>query len=201
VRVRTDVKRQEILRAARAVLEELGYHHASMAAISARLGGSKATLYGYFPTKERLFAAVMVDAVEARGEALLETLDANEADIGGVLRTFGTAYLAFVTSADVIAVSRTAIAEAGVSELGRELYVLGPQRAWVAVAAYLAARMDDGRLRRSSPDLAAFQFKALLEAGVLEPMLFGVQSRLVPADVVATAVAMFMGFYGAPPPA
>jgi AcrR family transcriptional regulator len=198
VRVRTDEKRREILRVARAVIEEVGYHRASMTAISARLGGSKATLYGYFATKERLFAAAMVDSLEARGEELLAILDTQDADVGRVLTTFGTAYLPFVTCTEIISLSRTAIAEAPTSEFGKELYALGPQRMWDAVSAYLAERMAEGRLRRASPDLAALQFKGLLEAGIMEPHWFGVRPHFEAAEVVASAVEVFMTSYGLP---
>jgi AcrR family transcriptional regulator len=198
VRVRTDEKRREILRAARAVIEEVGYHRASMTAISARLGGSKATLYGYFATKEQLFAAAMVDSLEARGEEMLAILNTQDADVGRVLTTFGTVYLPFVTCTEILSLSRTAIAEAPTSEFGKELYRLGPQRTWDAVSAYLADRMAEGRLRRAAPDLAALQFKGLLEAGIMEPCWYGVRPRFEATEVVAGAVRVFLAFYGLP---
>jgi AcrR family transcriptional regulator len=198
VRVRTDQKRHEILKAARAVIEEVGYRGASMSAIAARLGGSKATLYGYFATKERLFAAAMVDAVEARGDALLALLDAQDPDLGRVLRAFGFAYLAFVTSGEIIAQSRTAIAEAAASELGKELYTLGPKRAWDAICVYLADRTAEGKLRCTAPRLAAYQLKSLIEAGIMEPQLFGVAPLFDPTEVVDSAVRVFMASYGRP---
>lgn len=198
MRVRTDEKRRKILGAARAVIEEVGYHRASMTAISARVGGSKATLYGYFATKEQLFAAAMVDSLEARGEVMLAILNTRDSDVGRVLTTFGTAYLPFVTSIEIVSLSRTAIAEAPTSEFGRELYTLGPQRMWDAVSAYFAERMAEGKLRRASPDLAALQFKGLLEAGIMEPHWFGVPPRFEETEVVISAVAVFMTSYGLP---
>ena len=44
MRVKTDDRRAAILEAAVEVFREVGYERASMAAISARVGGSKATL-------------------------------------------------------------------------------------------------------------------------------------------------------------
>ncbi|OYW88264.1 MAG: TetR family transcriptional regulator, partial [Sphingobium sp. 32-64-5] len=54
MRVRTDDRRQAILDVATEMFREVGYARASMAAISARIGGSKGTLYGYFKSKEEL---------------------------------------------------------------------------------------------------------------------------------------------------
>lgn len=54
-----DQRRERILQTARDVFYEVGYAGASMSLISARLGGSKATLYAYFASKEELFEAII----------------------------------------------------------------------------------------------------------------------------------------------
>ena len=48
MRVRNEEKRLEIIRIAAELFDELGYERTSMSTIAARVGGSKATLYGYF---------------------------------------------------------------------------------------------------------------------------------------------------------
>lgn len=58
MRVRTEAKRDAILEAAAEVFLEAGFEGASMSQIAARAGGSKRTLYGYFPSKEELFVAM-----------------------------------------------------------------------------------------------------------------------------------------------
>jgi len=54
-----DERRDRIIAVARSVFYEVGYAGASMSMISSRLGGSKATLYAYFNSKEELFAAII----------------------------------------------------------------------------------------------------------------------------------------------
>lgn len=54
-----DQRRERIIQVARSVFFEVGYAGASMSLISQRLGGSKATLYAYFNSKEDLFAAII----------------------------------------------------------------------------------------------------------------------------------------------
>ncbi len=56
-----DERRARIIETAREVFYEVGYAGASMSMISSRLGGSKATLYAYFNSKEELFAAIIRD--------------------------------------------------------------------------------------------------------------------------------------------
>ncbi|MBK6413847.1 MAG: helix-turn-helix transcriptional regulator [Sphingopyxis sp.] len=65
--VKTDARRNAILAAATDIFREVGYARASMAMISARLGGSKGTLYGYFKSKEELFGAAMMEVMEGAG--------------------------------------------------------------------------------------------------------------------------------------
>jgi AcrR family transcriptional regulator len=54
-----DQRRERIIQVARTVFYEVGYAGASMSMISSRLGGSKATLYAYFNSKEELFGAII----------------------------------------------------------------------------------------------------------------------------------------------
>ena len=94
MRVRTDDRRNAILEAAIQIFREVGYERASMAMIAERVGGSKTTLYGYFPSKEELFWDAMVGSTQLqRGEKALALLDPSDPDVSGVLERFGTAYL------------------------------------------------------------------------------------------------------------
>jgi AcrR family transcriptional regulator len=56
-----DQRRERIVDVARSVFFEAGYANATMSMISERLGGSKATLYAYFKSKEELFGAIIQD--------------------------------------------------------------------------------------------------------------------------------------------
>jgi AcrR family transcriptional regulator len=49
MKTKTEGKRLAILKAAADVFREVGFERASMSEIRARIGGSKATLYNYFP--------------------------------------------------------------------------------------------------------------------------------------------------------
>ncbi|ESQ91221.1 hypothetical protein ABAC460_06565 [Asticcacaulis sp. AC460] len=63
-----DQRRERILQVAREVFFEVGYAGASMSTISSRLGGSKATLYAYFSSKEELFGAIVRESCQAMAD-------------------------------------------------------------------------------------------------------------------------------------
>lgn len=195
MRVKTDARREAILGIATELFREVGYERASMAEIAARVGGSKATLYNYFKSKEQLFAVAMMDAMEERGQTLLDLLDPKDEDVKAVLLRFGAAYLQLVTDTDALAITRTAIAEGANSPLGLELYERGPRRAWNDVANYVSALQLSDQIIPGDPLLIAVQFKGLLEAGVVEPLMWGALPHCSLEIAVSTAIEAFMRSY------
>lgn len=197
MRAKTDEKRNAIIAAATAVFEEVGYRGASMAMIAARLGGSKATLYGYFHSKEQLFATVVTSTLDEAGDEMLASLTP-DGDIATVLARFGRLYLDLVTRPEILAIQRTVLSESQGTTLGREVYQLGPQRGLDAMTDFFAARAAKGEIDLPSPEIGALYFKSLLEAGVAEPLLYGLDDVREKAETVETAVAAFMKIYGRP---
>ncbi|ATE68012.1 TetR/AcrR family transcriptional regulator [Rhizorhabdus dicambivorans] len=197
VRSRPDEKRRAILDVATVLFRETGYERATMAEISARVGGSKATLYGYFKSKEELFVAAMIEALGEQSQVMLDLLDPSVPQVDRVLRRFGEAYLDFIMRPDVLAVTRAAVAEGAHVEVGALLYERGPKRGWEAMRAYLADLREKGAIRAVDPSLAAGHLKGMLEAGIVEPMLFGAGPHIGRKQAVAGAVEAFLRAYGA----
>jgi len=195
MRAKTDEKRHAIIAAATAVFEEVGYQRASMAMIAARLGGSKATLYGYFHSKEQLFATAVTSALDETGEEVLASLTSQN-DIATTLTRYGMLYLDLVTRPEILAIQRTVLSEGQGTTLGKEVYELGPRRGIDGLTDFFRLRAATGEIELASPELAALHFKALVEAGVTEPRLYGLANVRDKREAVETAVAAFMRIYG-----
>jgi AcrR family transcriptional regulator len=196
LRVKTEDRRQAILHAAMEVFREAGYERASMAEIAARVGGSKSTLYGYFASKEELYAAAMLDSAREEAIKLERMLDTSHANITLVLEEFGKSYLYFVTSPDLVAKKRSIFGQSGFSSVGALLYAGGPQQTLGKLAAYIGRQMRADVLRRADPDIAALHLQGLLEAGIVEPGMFGAPPRLTIEDAIPVAIQAFMRIYG-----
>jgi AcrR family transcriptional regulator len=169
MKVRTEARRQAIVEAATELFKEMGYEGASMNELTKRCGGSKATLYGYFPSKELLFVAV-VEAV-ATAHLLEATQELGAEDIEGVpalearLKRFGERMLGVLTHDEgALAVYRMVVAEAGRSDVGQLFYESGPAAAMKAIAELMKAAMERGELRRADPKVTAAHFTALVMA-------------------------------------
>ncbi|MET0546348.1 MAG: TetR/AcrR family transcriptional regulator [Caulobacterales bacterium] len=196
MRVRTEDRRQAILRAALDVFREVGFERATMSLITERVGGSKATLYGYFASKEELFVAAMIEATTRKeGEKALELLDPAEPDFTLALERFGQAYVRLVSSRDSLAMSRTVIAEATNQKLGEAFYAQGPKRILDGITVYMAHLSEGGAIQASDPRLAAIHFHALLDAGTLLPLLMGAKPELRPKEAAQAAVDAFLRAY------
>ncbi|NOW45804.1 AcrR family transcriptional regulator [Novosphingobium sp. SG751A] len=197
MRQKSDSRRQCILEAATSLFREVGFGRVSMAQISARVGGSKATLYSYFQSKEELFATAMIEAMEEQGQAMIDLLDPSEPDVRKVLQCFGETYVNFIALPQHLCCVRTAIAEGGTNNgLGATLYRLGPKRGWEEIAGYIAAVMERGNLPKGDAKMAAMHFKGMLESGALYPMLYGAEPELDTKTMVTGAVDAFLRAYG-----
>jgi len=171
---KSDTKRQAILDTAYRLFRTQGFERTSVAEITAAVGGSKATIYSHFPSKEELFVECMMAAAENYMAGTLRHLDPSSADAAVTLFEFGRSFLTFICSAEQLEVRRLMIAEAARSGTGKlffdKISVLRSH-----VSAFMSGCMASGTLRRDDPLLAADHLGALLEAEILEPLLLQVR--------------------------
>jgi AcrR family transcriptional regulator len=198
MRVKTEAKREAILEIASQVFQEMGYERTSMDEIAARLGGSKVTLYGYFPSKQELFLEV-ASYTGARhiGPALDELVPGSD-DLPRVLRRFGEKFLTFICSPEALGTYRMVVAQSGQSDIGRRFFELGPKRGEDTVAAFLQSEMDGGRLKKADASVAAMHLMALLGSETTHRVLMGVMTTTTRQQIkqfVERAVAVFMAAY------
>jgi AcrR family transcriptional regulator len=204
MRVRTEAKREAILEIAAKAFIEMGYERASMAEISARVGGSKATLYGYFESKEQLFIAVTTAAGEKHLADAFAELAQSAADVPVVLQRVGEKLMGFLVRPEALATQRMVIAEAGHSDIGQRFYEAGPGRGLEAMTVYLQAAMDSGRLRAADARIAAQHLDALFQAETMPLRLLGVPASTSRAHIrkaIERALTVFLAAYGASSPA
>ena len=199
VRAGKDDRRRSILDVATDIFMQEGYAAASMSAIAARLGGSKGTLYNYFPSKELLFAALLKETCEA-GEWTSFPPDGPEVDVEAVLSDIGLKFLNFVLGDKVRSIHRLVISEsARFPELGRTFYENGPRFGIEVMSGWLEAQMKAGRLRAVDPERAAVTFLSLCKSEVHQKALWSVEpdpSDAAKAATVQAAVEVFMAAYG-----
>ena len=197
-RVRTDEKRREIVKVASELFEEHGFDRASMSMIADRLGGSKATLYGYFKSKEQLLAAVLLYDVTEEADRLMNEFLSSD-DLREGLIKLGVAYMMRRLSATPIANVKMVASQPAGSGVGKEFFetVLGP--AWERLATRFKLMMDQGLLKRADPWVMAMHWKGLNEWDMFEKRLLGAIDGPDPKFLEKTATLAadaFLKLYG-----
>ncbi len=199
---KTEAKRQAIVDVAADVFREVGFERASMSEICRRVGGSKATIYNYFSSKEILFFEVMYQANQAQFKAVHEMLNQVADDVAEALRRFGEALLPFIYSPDVMALRRLAVTNSVNAELGRTCFELGPKRSMDEISEFLRLAIERGQLRLCDPVVATYHLRGLLESELFDSLIFRLDETITSErvrDVVKRAIAVFMAAYGPAP--
>ena len=198
MRTRSEQKRRDIVRVAAKAFEELGYERTSMLTIAERLRGSKQTLYNYFPSKEDLLRAVLdFDVGEVANHALQEFLA--EKNLRKALIRLGVAFLNGQLAPPAMSNIRIVSTQPADSNLGEEFYENVLRPAWVRVADTFKALMNEGKLKRADPWLAAMQWKGLVLLDLFERRLLGAMKAPDSKEIEAAAKGAadaFLKIYG-----
>lgn len=172
--------------AARSFLKK-GYAATTMSGIAATLGGSKGTLWSYFPSKEELFAATLDHATATYRQGLARILDPT-GDLHTTLRHFAINLLEKVTSPEAIALHRLVMSEAGrFPEMGAIFFEHAPRHTRLAIAAFLSGAMQRGLLRDADPELAARTLMILIMSGCHQQLMLGLISSASPGQIETDA--------------
>lgn len=190
---RGDRRRAFLLDAAIAVFMEAGYAGASMDRIVQRAGGSKATLYRYFPSKADLFAAIIETLVAQMTAPIDRRAVSATGDLAATLTAFARTYLDVLLEPRSLALYRMVMGEGGrFPDLGQVFFDRGPGRVVQQLAAYLR---DCGWERAGVPtELPAREFLSLVRADLhLRALLgVGVADAAARSRAVDRAVAQFL---------
>jgi TetR/AcrR family transcriptional regulator len=175
-----EARRRQLVELAVRLFGKRGFEGTSLDAVASAAGIRKQTLLYYFPTKDALLQACVVEASRRVAEALTEALDA-ESDGS---RKAEAVVRALFTLAERWPEFPTFIREA--SRLGPDVIetfasVVEPLR--VRALAFLANGMLEGSIRRQDPALLLFTLYtavvgSITEAGVLRAVVGEDQSRM-----------------------
>ena len=195
----TDRKRDAIVQAAIAEFRANGFEATSVDKVAARAEVSKRTLYNHFPSKDELFAAILLVLWETSASELQRAYEPAR-PVRDQLLELLQSKLAMLADDNFLALARVAIA-AGLHS---------PERAQEMVARlgekdggmleWMRAAQKYGALKAGDAAQAVKQLESLVKGVAFWPQVAMGQPRLTPAaqKKLATAtVDLFLSFYGA----
>jgi AcrR family transcriptional regulator len=145
-------RERAILDAALTVFAAQGYSGTTMDAVAAEAGVTKPTLYSYFPSKEGLFQAMMLD----KRDVMLDVFKHPSGDMVSDLCGFAWAYADTVMRPEMLSLARLIIGEVQrFPEIGRAYQASGPDHLLRGIMRYLDSQLGAGRLAFDDAELAA----------------------------------------------
>lgn len=194
-----DPRRAAIIAEARRAFMSSGYAAARIEPVARAAGVSTATLYGYFPSKEHLFEAVIADA-SADFAVRMRAVGAAEGSARERLAGFATAYAEFMGDAFVRSVFRLVMAERPrFRDVAMTFFERGRSDFGAPLIRVLVELDKAGELRIDKPSWAAGQLMGMVEHPVFfMPLVTG--DEIHPArpisQIAADAVETFLARYG-----
>ncbi len=192
-------KRQQIMEGARRIFLQDGFDGASIGDIVRAAGVSKGTLYAYFPGKEKLFEALVIEDRRKQAEVLF-ALDENDRDVARVLRRLGQTFLDMLLAPSSLDFLRIVIgAAAKFPAIGKAYFDAGPCHGTTRLGCYLERLTAHGLLRVDDPKLAARQFLDMCKTGIHLRMMLGDREPPAREEIernLNSAVRVFLAAYG-----
>lgn len=151
-----------------------GYGATTIEAVARASGVAKKTIYRRFGDKAALFGAVLRRLSDRWVDRLGEVAVDGDA-LTGTLRAFARQVLDGAVSQEGLMLSAMIQAEArAFPQLARGYYENGPARIQAALARFLAAQREAGRIAVEDPEVAAEQFLHLALGGVHRRAVLGI---------------------------
>lgn len=194
-----DERRTALMETARRVFLAQGYSTTTMEDVAAAHGGSKTTLYKYFPSKDALFNAI----VEAQSKEIRQQLDVfsgRAGDFRMVLEGFCKCCLTISLSKDMVAFERMVIAEAThFPRAAQAAYDLGFKQALEYWEIIIREAIDAGQLRRVDARAATGYLLYLSEGSLKKMRLWGIVGNVGEDEIDYHAkiiVSIFLAAFG-----
>lgn len=194
-------RRESIIQTAQEQFLENGFSGTSMSQIAERLGGSKATLWTYFSSKEDLFRHV-VDAASMELQREL-TVGLEQSDIlEDALLRLCRQLIESLVSPSALALRRVVAAEAvRFPEVAQIFFQNAPARLHSQLAAILETHMRNGDLRSTDALEVAQVLTSICHGQCFRRAAFGLSEEIESHEILADAslaVDVFLRAYGRP---
>ena len=193
----TDRKREAIVQAAIAEFRSNGFEITSMDKIAATAGVSKRTVYNHFPSKEELFAEILMrlwSLADEQNEIAYQPGESLRSQLRAKLRV----KMNTLSDSNFLDLARVAIGATIHSPDRAQVWVNRLNQREERFTTWVQDAQKDGRFKPVDPSFAAHQLHALLKAFSFWPQVTLNEPTLSEArqdEILEATLDMFLGWY------
>lgn len=158
-------RRRQLVEAAVATVNEIGYHRASLAEIASRANIVKSAVVYYFASKEGLLLELVTTVFTALGESVLAAVDGIE-EPDARLRAYAEAYIAHVDAERHAIAAAVEIVVSHRTADGTPLYLVEDEEDTALLCSILRAGMEDGTFRSMPLEVATGLAESVLDRAI-----------------------------------
>lgn len=158
-------RRRQLIEAAVATVNEVGYHRASLAEIAGRAQIAKSAVAYYFVSKEGLLLDVVQTVFAGLGESVLTAVEGIAAPVAR-LRAYAEAYLAHVDAERHAIAAAVEIVVSHRTADGTPLYLVEDEEDTALLRSILRAGMDQGVFTVMPLDVATGLAESVLDRAI-----------------------------------
>lgn len=193
----TDLKRDAILQAAIAEFRANGFDATSMDKIAARADVSKRTVYNHFPSKEELFAQILLQLWERSAEQI-DAAYRPDLSLREQLLELLRSKMRMLHESSFVDLAKVAIAATIHSPERTQHMVARLGEREEGVCAWIRAAQADGKLKTTDAQFAGHMLQGIVKTFAFWPQVTMGKPELTEAEqeqLIGTAVDMFLAYY------
>jgi TetR/AcrR family transcriptional regulator of autoinduction and epiphytic fitness len=193
----TDIKRADIIQAAKDEVRSFGFSGTSMDRIAESANVSKRTVYNHFESKEALWAAAAEELCNVFSQVSEHPYQPDK-PLKNQLEAIASQQLEMLCSERFLRSFKMFVTETLATPSLAKPITDSIEKENMGLMKWISAAAKDGRLSVKDPVMAGKQFIALLEAFTSWPYLVGmdrVEKKQEQRELVESTVAMFLDHY------
>lgn len=180
MRIKSEERKQKILEVAAKIFAKHGFDNTSISDITAKVGGSKATIYNYFRSKEEIFVCATEKFADEHKLNICNSLKDSDKPIEESLFDFSSTLLRFLIRKEIIAAKRMIYSPTTPKDVANFFYNEGPRNTRLLLTDYFDNQVKKGVLKQCDTEVLARQLTALLVYPFHEKLML--QVDLNPSD-------------------
>lgn len=198
MRIKSEERKQKILEAAAKIFAKHGFDNTSISDITAKVGGSKATIYNYFRSKEEIFVCAAEKFADEHKLNICTSLKDTEKPIEDSLFDFASTLLRFLIRKEIIAAKRMIYSPTTPKEVANFFYNEGPRNTRLLLSEYFKTQIEKGVLKHCDAVMVSRQFSALLVHPFHEKLMLQLEIDLSDSEIdqhIKDTIDIILSYY------